>query len=743
MRRRLTTILAADIAGFSRLIGLDEEGTLAAQRSHRTEFINPLLEQHSGRVANTAGDSLLIEFPSAVEAVRCALAMQEGLESRNASISEDRRVVYRVGINVGDVVAEGDDLLGDGVNVAARLEALAPPGGIILSRTARDQVRDRLELDLADLGEIAVKNITRPVRAFQVLKKGEAAISVPTQSPKRNRTILAVTAVVLVVLVAAGLYWQTRRAEVGTKDAQTAILALPDKPSIAVLPFETLSESPSQGWLGDGMAEDIITDLSKVSGLFVIARNSSFQYRGGNLDLRQVGRELGVRYLLEGSVRRAGDTLRINAQLIDAESGGHLWADRYDGAARDVFALQDRVTARVVESLALVLTKTEAAAVEARETNNPDAHDAFLQGLSHMRHRRPEDFAAARRWFDKALSIDPTHARALGARAILYLIATQRGWESSVGIKGRSDAIAATYAALKHPSTLAYVTEASLLLSRPDTTAARKAVDHGLALDPNDPDLHITAALVEAGLGNHKRAVEIAKQSLRLDPRYPPSYLSNFGKVRHVAGETNAALALYNRALNRNPEDWSSRIRRAAALAELGRIKDAAADLKTARKNWPESWGARQFIAPVLAWYWGRAFGEAYIERLEKAYLAAGLPRVPEGFDLQPENRLDLAAVKALLGGDVRQIGRCCGGEWMSDYYADGERVEYWNGAKTRTSTRIFLANGAVEIRRHDRLAQNRFCEVYRNPGGSNENLDAYIAACAHNVVPFGVFPLP
>lgn len=741
MQRRLTTILAADIAGFSRLVGLDEEGTLAAQRSHRTELINPLLEQHNGRVANTAGDSLLIEFPSAVEAVRCALAVQEGMAERNAAISEDRRINYRIGINVGDVVAEGNDLLGDGVNVAARLEALAPSGGIVLSRSARDQVRDRLAIDLADLGEISVKNIARPVRAFQVLREGEAVMRAPRRSPQ-HRKVLAALAAVLAVLIGAGLYWFTQ--QVGSGDAQNAALALPDKPSIAVLPFETLSDNKSQSWLGDGMSEDIITDLSKVSGLFVIARNSSFQYRGGDLDLRKVGRELGVRYLLEGSVRRAGDTLRINAQLIDTSSGGHLWADRYDGTAADVFALQDKVTARVVESLKLVLTESETAAVEARETGNPAAHDAFLQGLSHMRRRTPEDFAEARRWFDKALQVDPSYSRALGARAYLYLDTSQRGWEAAVGIKGRADAINATYAALKHPSAFAHATEAELLLSRPDTMAARKAVDRGLALDPNDPDLHVIAAIVEAGLGNHDRAVKLAEQSLRLDPRYPPSYLYDFGTVRHVAGQAEAALALYDRALDRNPGDWNPRIRRAAALAELGRIKDAAADLEIARNNWPASWGSEQFTAPVLAWFWGRSFGEAYVERLTKAFIAAGLSRMPEGVDLQLENRLDLAAIKALLGGGARQIGVCCGGgKWMSDYYADGSRQEYWNGRKTRSSTRKFLTNGAVEIRRDDRLEQNRYCEVYRNPDGSNESLDAYFAVCGHAITTFGIFPLP
>ncbi len=744
MERRLAAILAADVVGYSRLIGADEEGTLRTLRAYR-EVIDGLVAAHHGRIFGTAGDSVIAEFASPVEAVRCAAEVQQKLGNRNADVPEDRRMEFRIGVNLGDVVVEGDDLLGDGVNVAARLQELADPGGICISRAARDQVRDKLDVVLDDMGEVEVKNIARPVRVFRVGWDGETpGRPVVAMRPTSRRWAAVVAIVVAFAGTAAVVAWFRPWApDIEPASVERMAFPLPDKPSIAVLPFNNMSGDPSQDYFADGMTEDIITDLSKVSGLFVIARNSSFSYKGQRVKVRQVAEELGVRYVLEGSVRRAGDEVRINAQLIDAATGGHLWADRYDGTAGDVFALQDRVTARVVESLALVLTKTEAAAAEARETDFPAAHDAFLQGLSHMRQRSPEDFAEARRWIDKALLIDPTYPRALGARAALYLAATRLGWDAAVGIEGRADAIAATYAALKHPSALAHAIEADLLLSRPDTIAARKAVDRGLALDPNDPDLHIIAAVVEAGLGNHERAVELANRSLRLDPRYPPRYLESFGIVRRVAGETDAALALLDRALDRDPNDWNARIRRAAALAELGRIEDAVAELEIARKNWPSSWGARQFTAPVLAWYWGRSFGEAYVERLTTAFLATGLPHVPEGIDVQEENRLDLAAHEALLGGGARLIGRCCGGEWMTDQHADGSRVEYWNGEKTGTSTRSFHANGSIEIRRDDRLVQNSYCQPYRNPGGSNEKLDAYLAVCANGVYPFGVFPLP
>lgn len=287
--RRLAAIVAADVAGYSRLVGLDEEGTLQSLHAHREELLDPLIAEHGGRIANTAGDSLLLEFPSAVDAVRCAVAVQAGMAGRNADVEETRRVEFRIGINVGDVIAQGDDLLGDGVNVAARLEGLADPGGICISRTARDQVRDRMEIALHDMGEVEVKNIARPVRVFRVVA-GEKETAAPTAGPA----------------------------------APTP--PLPDKPSIAVLPFENMSGDPDQEYFADGMTEDLITDISKLSGLLVIGRNSSFVYKGKSVVLRQVGRELGVRYVLEGSVRKAGNRVRINAQLIDAESGHHVWA---------------------------------------------------------------------------------------------------------------------------------------------------------------------------------------------------------------------------------------------------------------------------------------------------------------------------------------------------------------------------------------------------------------------------------
>ena len=358
--RRLTTIVAADVAGYSRLTASDEESTLAALRTHRAELIDPKIAEFRGRIVNTAGDSLLIEFPSVVEALRCSMDIQHSMVSRNREVPEDRRIRFRVGINVGDVIEQDGDLLGDGVNIAARLEGLAESGGICLSGAAHEQVRDRLDVGFEDLGDVEVKNIPRPIRVYRVLDD-EKAMARPRR-PFATRRRLAVAAVVLLVAIAGGggsWWWQTLQPDLKPAEPTKTALTLPEKPSIAVLPFANMSGDPEQAYFADGVAEDIITDLSKLSGLFVIARNSSFQYRGDSVDVKKVGRELGVKYVLEGSVRRASDKVRITAQLIDTTTGGHLWAERYDGKLDDIFAAQDQVTTRIVEALSLKLTDTE------------------------------------------------------------------------------------------------------------------------------------------------------------------------------------------------------------------------------------------------------------------------------------------------------------------------------------------------------------------------------------------------
>jgi adenylate cyclase len=331
--RKLAAILAADVAGYSRLMGAEEEGTLERLKAHRRELIDPKIAEHRGRIVKTTGDGILIEFPSVVEAVSCAVEVQQDMAERNADVPEDKRITFRVGVNLGDIIIDGDEIYGDGVNIAARLEAIAEPGTVCISATGWEHARGKVPFGADDLGEHQLKNIDWPVRVFRI---ASGAPATATRKP----------------------------------------LPLPDKPSIAVLPFQNLSGDPEQEYFADGMAEDIISGLSRIGWLFVIARNSSFTYKGRTVDVKQVGRELGVRYVLEGSVRKAGSRVRITGQLVDAMTGGHIWADRFDGALEDVFDLQDRVTASVVGAIEPRLQRAEIQRAGRKPTESLDAYDA-------------------------------------------------------------------------------------------------------------------------------------------------------------------------------------------------------------------------------------------------------------------------------------------------------------------------------------------------------------------------------
>ena len=438
MERRLAAILAADVVGYSRLMGADEAGTLAALKAHRSEFIDPKFAEHKGRIVKLMGDGVLVEFPSVVDAVECAVAVQQGMAERNADVPEDTRIVFRIGINIGDIIVEGDDIYGDGVNVAARLEGLAEPGGICISRTVFNHVQGKVDFGFDDLGEQEVKNIPEPVRVFKVLLDAPAAEHTAAPAPAAKRSLrwpLAAASLVALVIVAGFALWQfpwEPREEPASVEAMA--FPLPDRPSIAVLPFTNMSDDPNQEYFADGITEDLITDLTKISGLFVIARNSSFSYKDQQVKVRQVAEELGVRYVLEGSVRRAGDQVRINAQLIDATTGGHVWADRYDGTIEDIFALQDQVTQQIVTALAVSLSDEDEAQQTRHDTDNAEAHDAYLQGWAHYKLQTPAAFAEAIPFFEEAFQLDPNYAQAHAALASLYWDAYQNAWAFDLGM---------------------------------------------------------------------------------------------------------------------------------------------------------------------------------------------------------------------------------------------------------------------------------------------------------------------
>ena len=479
--RRLAAILAADVAGYSRLMGADEEGTLECLKALRRELLDPKIAEHKGRIVKTTGDGMLVEFPSVVDAVRCAVEIQEGMTERNAEVQEARRIEFRIGINLGDVIVEGDDLYGDGVNIAARVEALADAGGVFVSNTVHDHVRDRLPYVFEDLGEQQVKNITRPVRVYRI-RDARAATAPSAPAPPT--------------------------------------LPLPDKPSIAVLPFANMSGDTEQEYFVDGMVEEIITALSRLRWLFVIARNSSFTYKGQAVDVKRVGRELGVRYVLEGSVRKAGNRVRITGQLIDAETGAHLWADRFDGSIEDVFELQDKVAASVAGVIEPTLQMAEVHRSARRPTNDLAAYDLYLRAYALMlspARRLPEVLDL----LDRAIEREPDFGPALAWAAICHIVCDFNSWTDDPKenwCKGVQRGRRALQVAGDDPAILANAAFALAYLGE-DIGAMIALADRALLLNPSFARGWHASGAVRLIAGQSDLAIEHFENSLRLSPR--------------------------------------------------------------------------------------------------------------------------------------------------------------------------------------------------------------------------------
>jgi TolB-like protein len=478
--RRLAAILAADVAGYSRLMGADEEGTLERLKALRRELVDPKIAEHHGRIVKTTGDGLLAEFASVVDAVRCAIEVQQAMPERNTGVAVDDRIELRIGINLGDVIVEGNDLYGDGVNIAARIEALADPGGVFVSNTVHDHVRDRLPFVFEDLGEQQVKNIARPVRVYRV-----------------------------------------RDASAAAKSPATPALPLPDKPSIAVLPFANLSGDPEQEYFADGMVEEIITALSRIRWLFVIARNSSFTYKGQAIDIKQVGRDLGVRYVLEGSVRKAGNRVRITAQLIDALSGTHLWADRFDGSLEDVFDLQDKVAISVAGVIEPTLQAAELRRSSARPTSDLTAYDFYLRALPHQFSFASDRNTVVLDLLGRAIDRDPHYGPALALAAFLRAQLDVNGWTDDRETNRRTAIDLARRALRAAPDDPEVLAPSAFVLAwyGEDIDVAIGLVDRCLDLNPSFARGWYWSAVLRLFAGQPSIAIEHFEASLRLSPR--------------------------------------------------------------------------------------------------------------------------------------------------------------------------------------------------------------------------------
>jgi TolB-like protein len=533
--RRLTAIFAADVAGYSRLTGMDEEGTHVRMKEHLRVLIDPKVAAYRGRIVKNTGDGFLAEFNSVVDAMRCAVDVQRGMVERNSDVPLSNRVEFRIGINVGDVIEDNGDIFGDGVNVAARLEAIAEPGGICVSDDAHRQLRDKLDIAFDDAGEQNLKNIERPVRVFRVRDHGAPASQRPT-------------------------------------------LTLPNKPSIAVLPFQNLSADPEQEYFADGVVEDITMALSRFHWLFVIARNSSFTYKGRTIDVKQVGRELGVRYVLEGSVRKAGNRIRIAGQLIDAETGAHLWADRFEGALEDMFDLQDHVTASVVSAITPKVQVEEIKRATRKPTENLDAYEYYLRGLAKIRRMNAEANREALQLFCKAIELDRGLACAYGMAAYSIVVRKARGWmiepvqESTEAMRLARKAV---HLGGDDPVALCTGGYALATIAREFDDAAA-FMDRGLAVNPNSAQTWMLSGWLRVWRGEPDLALDHLAHATRLSPFDPLMHIHAAMAYAHfLASRYDIASSYAGMAMRDNPTFLHSICISAASNAFAGRLEPA------------------------------------------------------------------------------------------------------------------------------------------------------------------------
>jgi TolB-like protein/class 3 adenylate cyclase len=636
---KLAVILHADVVGSTALVQRDER--IAHDRIQDAfQRFSQTIERYGGVPHEIRGDALLAECNRASDAVSAALAFQAANTEHNNTLHDEIRPEVRIGISLGEVVVADGTLTGPDVVLAQRLEQLAEPGGVCISVEVQHALPGRLPFEFGNLGDQEVKGFDEPVRAYAVtLKSGEnipapappAHVEKPSQGVSRQ---FATAGIIAVSLVVAGVvaWWRPWAPDVEPASVERMVYPLPDKPSIAVLPFSNMSDDAQQEYFVDGMTEDLITDISKLSGLFVIARNSVFKYKGQSIEVAQVAEELGVRYVLDGSVRRSGDEVRINVQLIDATTGGHLWADRYDGKLDDVFGLQDKVAGKIVTFLAVQLSGAEQERVARKGTDNVQAYDAFLRGWQHYLRQTPEDFRRAVADFERAVELDPQYAHAHAALAATNWETWKRFWQSPLGFTDGSHgprvrAEQLLLKAMQDPSPLAHQVASAMLLHQQQYEAAIAEARNAIELDPNDADNYIALANALTLSGEAEEAIEWVERAMRLNPHYPAFYLYQLGLVQFAMGEFAQAATSLEKAVALNPNDlWAYRVL-IASYGASNRIEDAARAVAAMKRA--DTRGYLNSFDPLTirtSAFWLPFKESADAERLARGLRNAGVP---------------------------------------------------------------------------------------------------------------------
>jgi adenylate cyclase len=729
VERKLAAILAADVVGYSSLMEADETGTHERLKAGRRELFEPEIARHHGRVFKIMGDGMLAEFDSVVNAVECAVALQRGLAERNAAVPPEHRVPVRIGINLGEIIVEGDDRYGEGVNIATRIEQLADPGGICVSGKVAKEVEKKLAFGFEPMGKHKVKNILEPVSVFRIRLDGVPARRPARLSPARLRQWAAMAAATIAIIVGA---WFALRSLAPEAVLTPAPQAADTRLSLVVLPFANLSDDKEEGYLADGMTEDLTTELARLPGLFVISRNAAFTYKGKAMQPAQIAKELGVRYILEGSTRRVGDEMRINAQLIDATTGGHLWAERFDGKWSDVFALQDKVVENVASALELRLVASAGKADVAGGTSNPAAYEAFLRGLELELRGTPEEVARAIPFYEQALALDPNFGRAAAELAMVYWNMDESRAKAA-GLSG-DDVDTKLYEflakAAEHPSPTYYQINADLLVRQHRSDEAISELQNAVALDPSDPWTFdgLALALILNGRPVEGRAyIDTAR---RLDPagsgglidwRHYLEGLAAFGENRF-----EGAVQSLEKIDLQSHHPWSKFFGLQVLLSTYGHL-GRTAEIETTKGE------LRTVLSTVGEARYNRLLVQHYfvfkneddIVRLLEGLRKAGVPELPPGFDPTSKDRLTEEEMQSLMfGHEVR--GR--------QVFPD--RAEYRRTTATDGSINVTI--GAMSLQGRSWTQAGALCNAYprelavcgvifRNPAGTRERNNEYL----------------
>jgi len=595
-QRKLAALVSADVVGYSRLMGDNEMATIETLTACR-ELMSNSIKQYRGRLVDSTGDNLLAEFVSVVDAIECAVDIQKNLKSQNQKLPEKRRMAFRIGVNLGDIIQDGDSIFGDGVNIAARMEGLAEAGGICISGTAYEHVKNKSHFGYESLGKQKVKNISDPVRAYRVLTRPEDAgtlkYKVKRDDPKHRRRVRLVTIAVVIAVIAGMVAWKHQMEKKGQIPPLVRLLEkhrelkVPDKPSIAVLPFTNMSDDIEQDYFSDGMTEDLITDLSQISGLFVISRNSVFTYKGKAVKIEQVAKDLGVRYVLEGSVRRVGGQVRITAQLIDAKTGHHVWAERYDRDMKDIFALQDEVTGKIVEALAVNLVADEHARLTKKGTDNLGAYDLVLRGSAHLKRYTKESNELAREMFERAVQLDPNYTEAYAGLVWIRLMAWMHGWSHDPKLLDDALELGEKAVSLDESSPQGHVILGNVYLWKKRHEAAITEFEKAVSLNPNDADAlsSLGGALVFSGLP--EKALGYIEKAIRLNPNYPEHYIFTLGHAFFELKMYEEAVEALQKSIIKNPSFMPAHYVLAACYGHLGKQEFARAKAEEVKRMIP------------------------------------------------------------------------------------------------------------------------------------------------------------